>query len=96
MDRSEFQQQQQYVQPHRATTILVLGILGLICCGICAVLAWVFANNDLRKMEMGQMDNSGYETTRTGRILGIIGTALWIVGIFAYGVFGGIAALMSL
>jgi len=102
MDEQNYQQNDNvnqnrgYVEPHRATTVLVLGILGIVCCGICAVIAWVFGNDDLRKMQEGRMDMSGYDTTKIGRILGIIGTVLWILGIVGYALFGGLAALLSL
>jgi len=101
MDQFNDQQEQTYyqqpvhVQPHRATTILILGILGFVCCGICSVLAWIFGNEDLKKMDAGQMDISGYDTTKIGRLLGIIGTILWIIGIAVYGLLGGMAALSS-
>ena len=89
-------QNRNFVQPHRATTVLVLGILGLVCCGILGVIAWIFGNEDIRKMNSGQMDMSGYDTTKIGRLLGIISTVLWIVGIAIYSMVGGLAALFSL
>ena len=67
--------------PHRGTLILVFGIVGIVACGIFAILAWLFGNEDLKKMNMGQMDPSGRDTTNTGRILGIIGTGLMALGI---------------
>ena len=84
------------MEPHRATTVLVLGIVGLVYCGICSVIAWIFGNEDLRKMREGRMDMAGYDTTNIGRILGIVGTILWIIGIIGYGMFGGLAVLMGL
>ena len=38
-------------------------------------------NNDLRDMQAGLMDRSGEDTTRTGRICGIIATILLIAGV---------------
>ena len=89
-------QNRNFVEPHRATTVLVLGILGLVCCGVCGIIAWIFGNEDIRKMNNGQMDMSGYDTTRIGRLLGIIATVLWIVGVAIYAMAGGLAALFSL
>lgn len=84
------------LEPHRGTMILVFGILGIVLCGIFAVLAWIFGNTDLRKMDAGTMDAMGREMTNIGKILGMIGVALNILGIvigIVYAVFVvGIAA----
>jgi hypothetical protein len=37
-------------------------------------------NNDLKEMDAGTMDPSGRSTTNAGRICGIIGTILMILG----------------
>ena len=70
----------QWRKPHRANTILVFGILGLVVCVLFGVAAWVMGNNDLKEMEAGIMDPSGLDTTKTGRLLGMIGTILALVG----------------
>jgi len=36
---------QQTLRPHRGTLILVLGILGLVCCFICGIVAWVMGSS---------------------------------------------------
>jgi hypothetical protein len=69
----------QQMAPHRGTLILVLGILGLVCCFICGIVAWVFANTDLREMATGRMDPSGRGLTQAGKICGIISVAWQIV-----------------
>jgi len=69
------------MQPHRATTILVLGILSLVVCAICGPIAWAMANRDLAAMNSGLMDPSGMEQTKAGKICGIIGTVLLILGV---------------
>lgn len=69
------------LQPHRGTLILVFGIVGLVACQIFGILAWIFGNEDLKKMESGQMDPSGRDLTSVGRILGIISVCLIAVGI---------------
>ncbi len=61
--------------------VLVFGIVGLVACGIFALLAWIFGTEDLKKMNQGIMDPSGMANTNTGKILGIIGTSFWILGI---------------
>lgn len=67
------------MKPHRGPAILVLGILGLIMCQPLAIVAWFMGANDLEKMKNGNMDSSGRDLTKAGRILGIIGTIYFIV-----------------
>jgi len=69
------------VQPHRGTLILVLGILGLVCCFILGIIAWIMGNTDLREMDAGRMDPSGRGLTQAGKICGIISVVLGIVGL---------------
>ena len=71
-----------HVEPHRGGTILVLGILSLVICGLLGPIAWIMGSIDLAKMRRGEMDNSGYGITQAGWILGIIGTILSAVMFF--------------
>ncbi len=71
----------QSVAPHRGVLILVLGILGIVCCFICGIIAWVMGNNDMREIDAGRMDPSGRGLTQAGKICGMVGVILWIVGI---------------
>ena len=71
----------QSLTPHRGTLILVLGILGIVCCFICGIIAWVMGNNDLKQMAAGAMDPSGEGLTKAGKICGMVGVILAIVGI---------------
>ena len=67
------------VRPHRGVAILVLGILGLVMCVICGIIAWVMGNSDLREMDAGRMDSAGRGMTQAGRICGMIGVILNVV-----------------
>ncbi|MHC4559309.1 MAG: hypothetical protein ACYTFW_16165 [Planctomycetota bacterium] len=69
------------LRPHRGGLILALGILGIVCCFICGIVAWVMGNNDVREMAAGRMDPSGRGLTQAGKICGMIGVILWIVGL---------------
>lgn len=71
------------MQPHRATLILVLGILSLVVCAICGPIAWVMANRDIEAMNSGLMDPAGLEQTKAGKICGIIGTVFLIIGVLS-------------
>ena len=66
--------------PHRGALILTFGILGIACCFPFGIAAWIMGNTDLAQIEAGMMDPSGKGTTNAGRICGIIGTILAIIG----------------
>ena len=68
-------------EPHRGGAILALGIIGLVVCQICSIIAWVMANTDLPKMRDGRMDPEGEGLTSAGKILGIIGVVMIIASI---------------
>ena len=84
------------MKTHRGTLILVLGILGLIVCAPLAIVAWVLGSNDLKEMDAGTMDSTGRGMTNAGKICGIIGTILMIigliVGVLCFLIFGMAAA----
>lgn len=71
------------MKPHRATSVLVFGIISLVVCAPLGIAAWVMGNRDLREMDTGLMDPSGRDTTSAGRICGIIGTVLFAIQIVA-------------
>ncbi len=74
----------QPMRPHRGVMILVFGILGLVCCFIFGIVAWVMGNGDMREMDAGRMDPSGRGLTQAGKICGIISVALAILGILIW------------
>ena len=47
------------LKPHRGTMLIIFGVLGIICCVIFGILAWVMGQGDLKEMAAGQMDPSG-------------------------------------
>lgn len=72
------------MRPHRGVMVLVLGILGLVLCVICGIVAWVMGNGDLREMDAGRMDPSGRGLTQAGKICGMIAVILNIIIIGFY------------
>jgi uncharacterized membrane protein YidH (DUF202 family) len=89
---------QQPLKPHRGVVVLVLGILGIVVCFICGIIAWVMGNGDLREMAAGTMDPSGRGMTQAGKICGMISVILTIVGIcisLLIMMFAGAGAVMS-
>ncbi len=66
----------------RATTILVLGLLGLVFCQILGIVAWVMGNTLKKEAEAAGWPEPG--TAKAGRILGIIATCIMIAVILIY------------
>jgi hypothetical protein len=76
-------------EPHRASTVLVLGVLSLACLlfffipilpALIAIIlggiGWYMGHVDLRRMREDTMDPSGRNTTQAGWVCSIIGTLL--------------------
>lgn len=77
-------QQGYAVKPHRGTTVLVLGILGLVLCVVCGIIAFVMAKSDLAEMKAGVMDRTGEGMTTAGYWLGLISIILTILGVVMF------------
>jgi hypothetical protein len=67
-------QQQQYVFPSRAGTVLTLGILSLVVCTVMGPIAWAMGNEELRRMDSGQTPDDQRGSVTAGRVCGIIGS----------------------
>jgi hypothetical protein len=70
-----------YPEQSQATTILVLGILGLVCCAPLGIAAWVMGNKELEAIDAGLRNPENRGTANAGRIIGIVATALLGVGL---------------
>jgi uncharacterized membrane protein len=74
-----------YGQPHPSgTTVLVLGIIGLVVCPIVSVVGWVQGNRALREIDAAPGVYNNRQTVVIGRILSIVAVGLWAVGIVLY------------
>jgi predicted Zn finger-like uncharacterized protein len=74
--------------PHRGSTILTLGIISLVLIPFCSLLAaglgipaWIMGNNDMAQIRAGVMDPAGESNTNVGRILGMVSTILFLLGL---------------
>lgn len=83
-DDRDFERGRRRLPPHRGDTVLWLGVaglvLGLLGCIPLGIAPWIMGSQDLAAMRAGRMDPSGEGNTKTGYIMGIIGTivfALW-------------------
>lgn len=86
----------QGLKPHRGTMLLIFGILGVICCFVFAILAWVMGSGDLKAMAAGEMDRSGEGLTNAAKILGIVGCVLAVLSLIWVVVGGGLAVLSAM
>jgi ABC-type Fe3+ transport system permease subunit len=69
-----------------ATAVLVLGILSIVFCFICGIVALSLASGDRRRyMEQPQAYTSAsHELMKAGRICAIIGLCIWAAIILFY------------
>ena len=73
---------QQGTREHpEATKVLVLGILGLVICNILAPFAWVIGNRVVKEIDASPGGYSNRGTANAGRICGMVGTILIVVGL---------------
>jgi TRAP-type C4-dicarboxylate transport system permease small subunit len=83
-------------QSSKATMALVLGVLGIICCGLLAPVAWYMANDELKSIDAGRIADSNRGMAQVAKILGIIGTILLGLAILWVVLFGGMATIGAL
>lgn len=72
---------QPYQPSVNGTTILVLGILSIVFLPILGPVAWIMGNKALVTLNTGYADQSQRSTVAAGRVCGIIGTVVLILGI---------------
>jgi uncharacterized membrane protein YjgN (DUF898 family) len=68
----------------QATTALVLGILGVVVCGVIAPFAWTIGGKAVQEIDASGGAWGGRTEANAGRILGIVGTALLGLGVLAF------------
>jgi hypothetical protein len=71
-----------YAPDHpRATTSLVLGILGVVVCQVIAPFAWVMGRKTVAEIDASHGAVGGRGAAQAGYILGIVGTVLLGLGV---------------
>ena len=78
----------------RGMTVLILGILSIVCCGPLGIVAWVMGNTALREIDAQPGRYGNRQLVQIGRILGIVGAVLFLLGVLWFVFLGGFA-LMS-
>ncbi len=77
------------MQLPNATATLVLGILSIVVCFICGIIALVISNKDmaLYRANPELYSAASYNNIKAGRICSIIGIILQVLGIIVYIIF---------
>jgi uncharacterized membrane protein YjgN (DUF898 family) len=65
----------------RATLSLVLGILGILVCGIIAPFAWSIGKRTLAEIDESGGRLGGRGMAQVGYVLGLVGTILLVIGV---------------
>lgn len=65
----------------QAITVLVLGILAVVVCGLVGPFAWVMGNRVVAEIDAARGQVGGRTEATIGRVLGIVGTALLAAGL---------------
>lgn len=76
-----------------STLILVLGIVGLLCCNLLGPVVWYMGKQEMQGIAEGRIAAANEGTAKAGMILGMIGTALLVFSILWIFFFGGMALL---
>jgi len=69
------------VEHPQGTTILVVGILSLVICGLLGPVAWVMGSNALQEIDQNPAAYSNRGSVVAGKICGIVATVLLIIGV---------------
>ena len=68
-------------QASKATVAVVLGVLGIVCCGLLAPVAWYLANEEIKGIDAGRLSEANRGMAQVAKILGIIGSILLVLGL---------------
>ncbi|QYG94165.1 DUF4190 domain-containing protein [Iamia sp. SCSIO 61187] len=75
------------VEHPQGTTVLILGICGLVLCQILAPFAWSMGNKALEEIDRDPLRYSNRSNVNTGRILGIVGSVLLGIYVLLFGAY---------
>ena len=83
-------------QSSKAVMAVIFGVLGIICCGLLAPVAWYLANEELKSIDAGRLPEANRGMAQVAKILGIIGSILLVIGLLWVLLFGGMATIGAL
>lgn len=67
------------VEHPKGTTVLILGILGIVACGLCGPFAWSMGNAAKADVDAAPGRYSNASNVQVGRILGIVSSVILII-----------------
>ena len=76
----------------QAVLVLILGIVGIVVCGLVAPVAWVMGNRVVAEIDASNGQIGGRSTANAGRICGIVGTC--IIGLSLLVIVGAIIVVL--
>ena len=82
----------------QTTTILILGICGLVLCQVLGPFAWIMGNKALAEIDASGGQLGGRDMVNVGRILGMVSSiilGLAVLFVVAVVVIAGISAIAS-
>ena len=68
----------------KATTVLILGILGLVACQLAGPFAWVMGNRVVQEIDASNGAIGGRSSANAGRICGIVASVLLILSVVVF------------
>ncbi|MFD3744873.1 DUF4190 domain-containing protein [Nocardia sp. NPDC058633] len=77
----------------QSTTVLILGILGLALCGVCAPFAWMKGRKVVAEIDASEGKLGGRSQANAGYIMGIVGTC--VLGVSILVVAGSVLLLIA-
>ena len=88
-DQPPYGYQQPYGYPvqqdhPKATTSMILGIVGIVCCSFAAPFAWMTGKKTVNEIDASGGRLGGRGQAQAGYILGIVGTVLLILGVLFF------------
>ena len=70
----------------KAQTAMILGIVGLVCCGPVGIAAFIMGNNAVKEIDASGGRLGGRGMAQAGKIMGIIAIVLMVLGIILYAI----------
>ena len=67
----------------QATLVLILGIVGIVACGLVAPFAWTMGSRVIKEIDASNGQLGGRSQAQAGWICGIVGTGLLALGLLA-------------
>jgi hypothetical protein len=61
--------------------VLILGIVGLVICFPCGIIAVILGNGALKEIDANPGAYTNRGMVNAGRILGIIAIVIWVIGL---------------